>query len=98
MSRPIYEALDRQGIPYLRPAEVVGELPHEARKNALIEATPSIAAKIGIEYVRPVNHGTPVFCAFENMTRNKAKQHPQAKLLLALGTDVSLDFCPSYCQ
>lgn len=43
MEHPEYQALDKQGLEYLRPALVIGELPLEARSSALIEATASIA-------------------------------------------------------
>lgn len=97
MTRPIYEALDGQGLPYFRPAQVVGELPTpEERRSALFEATLAIASKIGIKQIDNVKFGTPVFCAFDGMTRPKAKHHPDSKLLLIKGCDIPLEFCLSY--
>lgn len=97
MNRPMYEALDGMGLPYFRPAKVVGELPTpEERGKALIEATPVIASKLGMKQISNVKFGTPVFCAFDGMTRPKAKHHAESRLLLTRGDDVSLDYCPSY--
>ena len=39
--------------------------------------------------------GTPVFTAFK-LTRPRAKDHEQAKLLPTPGHEVSLDYCSSY--
>ena len=97
MNRPDYEALDNQGMPYTRHARVVGELPTpELRIAALAEATPVISRQIGIPAIRFVKFGNPVFKAFEGLDRNKAKRHPDSALLLTMGDDVPLDFCPSY--
>jgi hypothetical protein len=76
---------------------VVGELPTpQERLAALVEALPRVAEKIGRQPVGPLKFGSPVFVAF--MTRQAAKNHPSAKLLLTSGDDLSLDFCPSYEQ
>lgn len=97
MTRPQYEALDARGLPYSRPAQIVGELPApEVRLAALFEAAPAIADKVGLKLTGRLKFGTPVFCAFDGMTRPKAKTHRDAKLLLTMGCDVSLDFCSSY--
>lgn len=94
MTRPMYEALDAQGRPYVRPALTIGELPTpEERKGALVEATAGIAAKIGMQPVGVLKFALPVFSAFEGMTRAKAKHSPDEKLLITQGCDVSLDFC-----
>ena len=53
------------------------------------------SAHNGLKLVDKLKFGTPVFCAFEGMTRSKSKGHPAAKLLLTQGCDVSLNFCPS---
>lgn len=93
----MYEALDAQGLPNLRPALTIGELPTaEERQAALVEATPVIADKIGMPPVGVLKFALPVFSAFEGMTRAKAKHHPDEKLLLTQGCDVPLDFCPSF--
>lgn len=96
MDRPQYEALDRQGIPYVRPAQVVAELPTpEARSSALEAATQEIAKRLRATAQRRIGFGVPVFVAF-GLTRPQAKVHEQAKLLLTMGADLSLDFCPDY--
>jgi len=96
VKRPEYQALDGQGFEYLRTALVIGELPLEARASALIEATTAIATKVGLNAVKHIPFGAPVFTAFEGMNRPKAKHHAESKLLLTKGDDVSLDYCPSY--
>lgn len=94
MNRPDYEALDRQGFPYVRPAQVVAELPTpEARGTALESATQEIAKRMQTTAQRRIGFGTPVFAAF-GLTRPQAKVHEQAKLLLTMGGDLSLDYCP----
>lgn len=96
MERPEYQALDKQGFDFLRPAQVIGELPLEARASALIEATATIATKAGLIAVKHIPFGAPEFTAFDGMNRPKAKHHAESKLLLTKGDDVSLDNCPSY--
>jgi hypothetical protein len=96
MKRPEYLALDNQGFEYQRLALVISELPLEDRSPALLEATTVIAAKLGLTAAKPIPFGAPMFTAFEGMTRPKAKHHAQVKLLLTLGADVSLDYCPGY--
>lgn len=97
MIRPQYEALDAQGLPYLRAAQVVGELPTPGdRLAALVEATASIAKKTGLNAVKPIPFGAPVFTAFDGMNRPKAKHHVESKLLLTMGDDVDLAYCKSY--
>ena len=98
MTRPMYEALDAQGLPYLRPALTIGELPTpDERKAALVEATSGIAAKVGMQPVGVLKFALPVFSAFD-MTRAKSKHYPDEKLLLTQGCDVSLDFCASFTE
>lgn len=96
MNRPEYKALDNQGFEYLRTALVIGELPLEARDSAMIEATAAISTKAGLNAVKRIAFGAPVFTAFHGMNRPKAKHHAESKLLLTKGDDVSLDYCPSY--
>ncbi|MDO9236193.1 MAG: hypothetical protein Q7U28_09210 [Aquabacterium sp.] len=97
MIRPQYEALDVQGLPYLRLARVVGELPTpDVRLAALVEATAAIAEKTGLNVVKRIPFGAPVFTAFEGMNRPKAKHHVEFQLLLTMGDEVSLDYCQSY--
>jgi hypothetical protein len=94
--RPEYLALNQQGIEYIRPAQIVDELPQEARSDALVEATSSIALKTGLVAIKRIPFGSPVFTAFNGMNRHKAKSHKDSLLMLTNGGDVSLDYCPSY--
>ncbi|MFC6281045.1 MULTISPECIES: hypothetical protein [Polaromonas] len=96
MHRPDYLALDEQGREYRRKAKLIGELPVGARAFALIEATAVIATKTGLNPVKQIPFGSPVFTAFDGMNRPKAKHHAESKLLLTHGDDVSLDYCPCY--
>ena len=96
VKRPEYQALDGQGFEYMRDALVIGELPVEARADALREATEAIANKTGLLELKTIPFGAPVFTAFEGMTRPKAKHHAESKLLLTMGDDVSRDFCSTY--
>jgi len=96
MKRPDYEALDTQGFPYIRAARVVGELPTpEERGAALQAATVEISDRLQLKAQKEICFGTPVHLAF-GMTRQQAKNHPQAELLLKKGDEVPLDFCPLY--
>lgn len=96
--RPSYEELDANGLSHIRPANVIGELPDAARQFAQAEATSAIASKVGQIQTGTIKLGSPVFCAFKGMTREKSKHHHESALLLTLGRDVSLDLCPSYQQ
>lgn len=96
MQRPEYLALDGNGIEYSREALIIGELPLEARAAALVEATSTIALNTGLMAVNRIPFGAPVFTAFADMTRPKAKHHAESKLLLSVGDDVPLAYCPSY--
>lgn len=95
MKRPDYLALDQQGFEITRKAQVIGELPVDARKAACVEATATIAAKLGLPALKPIPFGAPVFLAFE-LTLQQAKKHAEAKLLRTAGHELSLDYCPSY--
>lgn len=98
MERPDYLALDSQGLEYLRKAREIGELPTpEARMAACVEAAGEIARQLGVTAPPTIKFGVPVFQSF-GMTRPQAKNHPNAKLLLTPGCDVSLDYCPSYAR
>lgn len=94
--RPLYGTLDAHDLPYLRPATVIGELPDGARQIAQAEASSTIADQVGLIQTGIIKMGSPVFRAFKDMTREKSKHHPESNLLLTLGRDVSLDYCPSY--
>ena len=87
-----YEALDGHGKPVMRKATVIGELPHELRKVACVDAAEGIGKAIGLAPRRSIPFGTPVYEAF-GLTRPEAKAHPQAGLLLKLGCDVALSYC-----
>lgn len=95
-SRPDYEALDGNGIAYVRRAMFVHELPDADRRAALEEAVHAIAKLVGVEIVAPIKMATPVFTCLKGMNRNIAKRHPQSALLLTNGERLSLDFCQSY--
>lgn len=92
MQRPSYEALDGQGLPYDRPARVVGELPHGDVDAALSSATQEVSKRLNIAAKRRIPYGAPVFVAF-GLNRPQAKNHPEAELLLTKGDSLSLDFC-----
>jgi hypothetical protein len=94
-SRPNYEALDSAGKPYTRQAQNIDELPWDHREAALAEATAAIAQALGILPKRPITFGHPVHTSF-GMMRPAAKKHPQRKLLLTRGHELSLDLCPTY--
>lgn len=96
MKRPDYESLDAQGLPHIRPAQTVAELATpDARISALSSATLEIAKRMQAPALRRIGIGTPVFIAF-GLTRSQAKVHIQAPLLLTMGADLSLDFCPEF--
>jgi hypothetical protein len=94
--RPDYEALDGQGLTVVRKAKVVGDLELSERLDALRDAASSIETITGIKISKEIKFGTPVFCAMEGMTRNKAKQSKHSKLLLGIGSEIPLEFCKSY--
>ena len=96
MNRPDYEALDGHGLPHVRQAKIVGELPTpNARMAALDSATLEVAKVLNTTAARRIPFGGPVFVAF-GFTRQQAKNHHEAKLLLTAGDDLSLDYCPEY--
>ena len=93
---PMYEALDKHGAPYMRLAKRIHELPEaKERKDALHEATASVAQRIGLQPKKDIAFGTPVFIAF-GLTRQQVKHMPETTLLLQTGSDLSLALCPSY--
>ena len=88
-----YEGLDSQGFPVIREAKVIGELPTpEMRGQACAEAAAVLGAKLGLNVVRSIPFGAPVYEAF-GMRRPDAKKHAESDLLLKLGCDVPLEFC-----
>lgn len=92
MTAPLVEALDGEGRPYRREARSIGELPWESRKPALLDATHRIAAVLGMEAVRSIPFGCPVYRAF-GLTRPAAKKHANASLLMISGCNLPLSFC-----
>lgn len=98
MKVPSIEALDGSGLPYVRPARCVGELPAvEDRGLALESATMEVARLLNAAAQRRIGFGTPVHVAF-GMTRQAAKNHAQAKLLLMKGEDVPLSQCGCFTE
>jgi len=96
MNRPAFEALDAQGLPYLRPAMIVAELPSpEARAAALNEACAALAAELGLKAHKAISPSNPLHLAF-NMTRAQARNHKHAQLLLISAANLPLDHCPTY--
>ncbi len=94
--RPEYLALDNEGIEYSREARIIGELPLSLRHQALEEATERICELVGMQASGRIAFGSPVFCAFNSLNRNRAKAHSQSKLLLTFGDDIPLDLCATY--
>jgi hypothetical protein len=93
--RPDYEALDAQGYPYMREAKVVGELPLADCRPALDAALAPVSNALGMPALKALSFGLPVLEAF-GINHREAARHEQAKLLLTQGTNLSLDFVPSY--
>lgn len=88
-----YEGLDSQGFPEMREAKVIGELPTPVmRGEACAEAATVLGAKLGLNVVRSLPFGAPVYEAF-GMRRLDAKKHADNHLLLKLGCDVPLEHC-----
>ena len=98
LPRPSYLALNGHGTEYERPARVIGELPLQDRFQVLARATEHVAQRAGLEAVRTIPFGAPVFTAFKGMTRPHAKSHTWASLLLTAGDDLSLDMVPTYAR
>lgn len=95
MQRPEFED-DSSGLPRIRAARVIAELPTpESRAAALDSATHAVAKKLQAAAQRRIGFGTPVHVAF-GLTRQQAKNHPAAALLLTIGSNLSLDICPEY--
>jgi hypothetical protein len=96
MKRPDFEAIDRRGLPHVRAARVISELPSEqSRAAALDSATHAVAKQLQSVAQRRIGFGTPVHVAF-GLTRQQARNHPAASLLLTIGGELSLDHCPEY--
>lgn len=87
-----YEALDSDGKPVMRPARVIGELPHDVRQVACADAAKGIGLLLGVAPIRSIPFGAPVYEAF-GLKQPEAKAHPHSKLLMTLGHDVALAHC-----
>ena len=98
LPRPSYLALNGHGTEYERPARLIGELPLQDRFQVRARATEHVAQRAGLEAVRTIPFGAPVFTAFKGMTRPHAKSHTWASLLLTAGDDLSLDMVPTYAR
>ena len=96
MKRPAYIALDNSGLEYTREAMKISELPQEMQNPALQEATARIAEKVELTPIKTIQLESPVFNCFAGMSRQKAKNHMLAWLLLQKGSEVSLSYCDSY--
>lgn len=88
---PLYEALDHQGLPYMREARLISELPESSRIEALQLALLSLSEKVGIEPVRNLKFGIPAHYAFGINSREASKHH-YSGLLQTIGADISLDY------
>ena len=90
---PDYEGLDGRGLPCTRPGRCIAELPTtEERGRALEAATLEIANALNTVAQRRIGFGTPVHVAF-GITRQAAKNHGQATLLLMKGDSLPLAWC-----
>lgn len=92
---PNYEALDASGKPFIRPASIVGELPHSNRRAALDEALQTVAEAIDLKPSKKISFGLQIYTSF-GMTLAEAKKHVHSSILLRQGCDLSLQFIPKY--
>ena len=99
-----YEALDLAGLPYLREAITIHELPVDQRKQALDKMGKVIEKEVGMRYcekftVRSGSYGLcfgiPLYEHFA-ITRNQAKDHPKSYLLLRYCQDLPLALLNEY--
>lgn len=96
IKRPDYEALNSNGDAYIRPAQLVSELPQtKDRTSALLSAKIRIERTIGRSFIQPLRYELPIYHAF-GMTPAQAKQHAHASLLLTHAGDLPLDYVPTY--
>jgi len=96
LKRPQYFELDKNGIERARPANCLGELDDEDRFFGRCSATEEISRLTGLKSTTTIRLDEPVYKAFEGMNRAKARGHQDAKLLLTIGSRVSLDYCPRF--
>ncbi|WP_439126122.1 MAG: hypothetical protein ACNJA3_27525 (plasmid) [Pseudomonas rhizophila] len=90
-----YEALDKEGKPFIRPARIISELPWRERKAALSEALAAVSKHVGIEAKGQISFGIPVFNAF-GLTSKEVRNHPSADLLMIAGGDIGLELIPGF--
>jgi len=83
-----YKAFGQQGE-FTRDALTIGELPHEMRQQACVDATAHISQLIGIEPIRRIFFGRPAYVAF-GLCLADAKRHQHASILMKRGADVPL--------
>lgn len=95
MMRPTYEALDKDGHPYMRAAQVVSELPWAMRRAALDSMLVPIAQSVGLAPAKPLAFGLPVHHAF-GLSAKDALKHSESTLLLCPAGEISLDIAPSF--
>ena len=79
-----------------RAARTIGELPASDQAEALQEVTQILAGQLDLVAVKTIHAATPVFAAFKDMHRQRAKNHRKAELLLSNGSELSLDLVPRY--
>jgi hypothetical protein len=79
---PKYEALNKNGDPYWRPAQTIGELPHSA-----IAALRRIAEVLHVERVP---FGAPLWYAL-GLTKKEAAGHRLYPHILLRGEEMPLD-------
>lgn len=94
--RPLVEVQDATGLPVQRLAQTIGELPTADQAPALQEVTQHLAGQLKLVPIKTIHAATPVFAAFKDMHRQRAKNHIKAKLLLSNGSELPLDLVPSY--
>lgn len=96
MKRPLYMALNEQGIEIQRRARLIGELSYCDRLSACAEAARAIGVLLNVQPPPRVKFGIPVFESF-GMKKPQLKGHAHAALLNTRGCDLRLDFCSSHC-
>jgi hypothetical protein len=89
---PEYEAVDAMGLPFLRPAVRVEELPLDMRAQALAGAAGGLASLVGLPLLRSMPFGAPAFVGF-GLSRNQSKHRDHAALLLLPGCELPLWLC-----
>lgn len=91
----LYEALDKDGLPYMRNARIISELPWAMRRGALDTVLPVVSQTVGIAASQHISFGVPVYPAF-GLNAKEAQKHTRASLLMLSGGDISLDIVPGF--